>query len=127
MRFRKLIFFAVIVSSFVACDNKWPLYNGEIGDCPWCENGYDEASNQCIHCENGFLTEVVYCSSCSGIGLYVCPFCHGSGGVWKFDFNSNEDSFYECRACHGFGKKDCLICNGKGYYYIDKFGNRSPF
>ena len=127
MKIIKLITLISIIVLLVACsEDKWPFYNGELGDCPWCENGYDTASIQCIHCENGVLTDSVSCWVCHGNGYKVCPYCKGWGRVWKLD--QNGDYHYGlCDVCNGQTREWCYYCNGKGYYFIDKLGNRSPF
>ena len=120
MKLTKLTTLISIIILLAACSEDNWFYNGELGDCPWCENGLLEDLRDCPHCDNGILTETQSCSICNH-GYIECVWCNGLGG--KF----GNGTYTSCSICNGQGRKKCSLCNGRGYYFIDKLGNRSPF
>lgn len=117
----------ILMELLCSCnDDNWENYNGELGDCPWCENGLLEDLRDCPHCDNGILTKTQGCGSCYGTGKLKCTSCNGPGGEWVLGADGNYH-FEDCKSCNGNGWKKCNVCNGKGYYFIDKLGYRSPF
>lgn len=85
MKLTKLTTLISIIILLAACSEDNWFYNGELGDCPWCENGLLEDLRDCPHCDNGILTKTQYCGSCYenvlGVMGFVESGCLGQMGT----------------------------------------------
>jgi DNA polymerase-3 subunit beta len=55
------------------------------------------------------VTSTVHCE-CAGLGVVLCPRCHGEGIM----HGHSDDSTAECWRCNGTGAKECPKCEGTG-------------